>query len=194
MATVEKRLRNGRNRWYVRYRDPSGRQRTKTFDRRVDAERYLTTVESSKLTGSYVDPARGRVTVGEWADQWLHGQAHLKPSTRERYAGIVRKHIRPRWGSTRLVDVAHADVQAWVINVGRASEPATVRKVHRVLSFNHGLRNPGRPAAAQSRRGHQPPASPTTRAALLDARAGACSCAGCCGTDRAEPTPPARRA
>lgn len=135
MASVERRTRDGRTRWYVRYRDPGGEQRTKTFDRRVDAERYLTTIESSKLTGSYVDPARSRVTVGEWADRWLAGQAHLKPTTRERYAGIVRKHIRPRWGTTRLADVTHADVQTWVTKLSRNAEPATVRKIHRVLSL-----------------------------------------------------------
>ena len=45
MASIEKRTRTGRTRWYVRYRDPGGEQRTKTFDRRVDAERYLTTIE-----------------------------------------------------------------------------------------------------------------------------------------------------
>ena len=90
---------------------------------RVDAERYLTTIESSKLTGSYVDRARSRVTVGEWADRWLAGQAHLKPTTRERYAGIVRKHIRLRWGTTRLADVTHADVQSWVTSPSSAASP-----------------------------------------------------------------------
>ena len=135
MTSVERRTRDDRTRWYVRYRDPGGEQRTKTFDRRVDAERYLTSIESSKLSGSYVDPARSRVTVGEWADRWLAGQAHLKPTTRERYEGIVRKHIRPRWGGTRLTDVAHADVQTWVTKLTHVAEPATVRKIHRVLSL-----------------------------------------------------------
>ena len=96
MASVERRTRNGRTRWYVRYRDPGGEQRTKTFDRRVDADRFLTTVESSKLVGSYIDPALARLTVGEWSQRWMAGQAHLKPSTYERYAGIVRKQIHPR--------------------------------------------------------------------------------------------------
>ena len=135
MASVERRTRNDRTRWYVRYRDPSGEQRTKTFDRRIDAERYLTGIESSKLSGSYVDPARSRVTVGDWTERWLVGQAHLKPTTRERYESIVRKHIRPRWGTTKLADVAHADIQTWVTKLSRAAEPATVRKIHRVLSL-----------------------------------------------------------
>ena len=135
MASVEKRERGGKVRWYARYRDPSGQQRTQTFDRKVDAERFLTTVESSKLTGSYIDPAASRLTVGEWSRRWLDGQTHLKPSTRERYAGILREHVEPRWGTTKLADVTHSAVQTWVSELAAARSAATTRKVHRVLSL-----------------------------------------------------------
>src|SRR5471030_2555912 len=112
MASIERRERNGHVRWYMRYRDPSGHQRTKTFDRKVDAERYLVSIETTKLTGSYIDPKRAAVTVGEFAAQWKAAQAHLKPSTRERYAGLLRSHVEPRWASVRLADVGHAAIQA----------------------------------------------------------------------------------
>jgi len=135
MASIEKRQRSGRTRWYARYRDPAGEQRVKVFDRRVDAERYLTTVESAKLVGSYVDPALARLTVGEWTERWLAGQAHLKASTLERYAGIVRRHVTPTWGRVRLADVSHAEVQRWVTRLAAQHEPATARKIHRVLSL-----------------------------------------------------------
>ena len=64
---------------YARYRDPNGAQRTKSFDRKIDAERYLTGVEGAKLTGTYVDPTRSRVTLGAWADLWIDAQADLPP-------------------------------------------------------------------------------------------------------------------
>ncbi len=135
MASIEKRTRNGQVRWYMRYRDPAGTQRTKTFDRKVDAQRFLTTVESAKLTGSHIDPAASRLTVGIWAQRWLDCQTHLKPSTRERYAGILREHIGPRWGTTKLADVSHSAVQTWVSEVAALRSAATTRKVHRVLSL-----------------------------------------------------------
>ncbi len=135
MASIERRKRGGKVRWYVRYRDPEGRQRTKTFDRRVDAQRHLTSVESAKSTGTYVDPALSRPTVGVWADQWLDSKVDLQPSTRERYAGILREHIWPRWGQVRLADVTHSAVQAWISELVGQLAPATVRKVHRVLSL-----------------------------------------------------------
>ena len=135
MASIEKRRRAGRMVWRAHYRTPSGRQRNTTFARKVDAERFLAGVESSKNAGSFVDPALARISVGEWAQTWLAGQAHLKASTRERYAGILREHILPSWGAVRLDKVSHADVQAWVAALARRRSPATVRKVHRVLSL-----------------------------------------------------------
>ena len=78
MASIEKRTRNGKISWRAMYREPDGTQRSRSFSRRVDAERFLTTVEHSKMVGSYLDPSLARVTVGQWAGQWLAGKANLK--------------------------------------------------------------------------------------------------------------------
>src|SRR5713101_6518432 len=65
MANIEKREyvgRGGKKRtyWRVRYLDPSGQRRSHTFDRKVDAERFLLTNEAAKLQGAWVDPALGQ--------------------------------------------------------------------------------------------------------------------------------------
>src|SRR5215218_8538751 len=133
MASAEKRVRNGRARWYARYRTPDGQQRTRTFARKVDADHFLVEIEASKQRGSFVDPRRASPTVGDWADDWLAAQADLSPTTRNRYEGIITRHIRPRWGRVRLGDVTHAQVQRWL--TGLNPSPASVRKVHRVLSM-----------------------------------------------------------
>jgi integrase len=135
VSSIEKRVRDGQTTWRAHYRTPDGRQRNKTFARKGDAERFLTTVESAKLTGSFADPALARLTVGEWSARWLADQTHLKPSTLERYAGILREHVEPQWGRVRLADVSHADVQSWIARLAADRSPATVRKVHRVLSL-----------------------------------------------------------
>jgi hypothetical protein len=42
MASVERRVRSdGHTAWRAHYRTPAGAQRNKTFDRKVDAERFL---------------------------------------------------------------------------------------------------------------------------------------------------------
>jgi hypothetical protein len=96
----------GRPRWRARYRDPSGRERSKSFARKVDAEQFLVGIEDTKLRGIYVDPQLGRVLFGEWAERWFRTTADLKPSSRRTYRKLLDKFCRrssgPPWaGSTR---------------------------------------------------------------------------------------------
>ncbi len=170
MASAEKRVRNGRARWYARYRTPDGQQRTRTFARKVDADHFLVEIEASKQRGSFVDPRRASPTVGDWADDWLAAQADLSPTTRNRYEGIITRHIRPRWGRVRLGDVTHAQVQRWLTGLHLA--PATVRKVHRVLSMVLAYAVIGRPAGGQSCGRRKPAARPGGRETVPEPSAG----------------------
>ena len=121
--------------WCLRYVNPeTGRERTETFRLKRDAERRLTEIEASKLTGSYVDPRAGKVTVGVWAERWLDVQVQLKATTQARYRSILDVHVIPRWGEAELAKVRHSDVQKWVADLSSERSPATVRKIHRVLS------------------------------------------------------------
>jgi hypothetical protein len=70
VASIEKRTRNGRVSYSVRYRDPAGHSRRKVFSRKVDAERWLHENETAKGNNAWVDPAAGRVRLGEWAERW----------------------------------------------------------------------------------------------------------------------------
>ena len=141
MAHVQKRQRTNKDGspgavlWCLRYINPeTGKERTETFRLKRDADRRLTEVESSKLTGSYVDPKAGQLTVRAWAEHWLDVQVQLKPTTRARYRSILAVHILPRWGNVELARVRHADVQKWVAELSLDRSAATVRKIYRVLS------------------------------------------------------------
>jgi hypothetical protein len=48
VASIEKRIRNGRTTYRVRYRDPAGHQRSKVFTRKTDADRWLHENETAK--------------------------------------------------------------------------------------------------------------------------------------------------
>jgi len=117
MSEIEKRIRNGKVRWVARYFDPDGKRRAKTFDRKIDAQNFQARNKTLIISGSYVDPARGKIKMSAMADKWLATQGHLKPSTYARYAGIVEKHIKPRWGTTPLVKISHEDVAEWVSKI-----------------------------------------------------------------------------
>lgn len=96
MASVERRADRG-NRWEVRYRDPEGKQRARLFDLRADAEQFLTGTEHSKLAGTYIDPALGRVTFGEFvADEYRPTMVGLENPAREfTTSPTVQPHGRP---------------------------------------------------------------------------------------------------
>jgi integrase len=117
-------------RWRVRYRDPAGVQRAKSFQRKKDAEAYAESVGTDMRTGSYVDPAAGKITVGQWADQYVAALGHLTESSRSRTVGVVDHHIRPRWATTALSSVTHAAVLRWVSDLTATLSARSVRKVH----------------------------------------------------------------
>ncbi len=112
MASIEKRTRNGRVRWYARYRDADDKQRTKTFDRKVDADRFMTTVGVDLLRGTYIAPETAQTTVGAWCDTWLVGYGTRRAST-VRQAEVHLAKIRQAFGTMRLGEVRPSQVRAW---------------------------------------------------------------------------------
>lgn len=135
MASVAKRVRNGRTTFEVRWRDPAGQQRKKSFTRKSDAERYRTSVSAGLLDGSYVDPARSRLTVGDWAAPWMAGRCHLKPKTIASYESLLRTRVLPTWETVPLVRVTHSGVVAWVAGMrAEGLSPSRIRQAYHLLT------------------------------------------------------------
>ena len=122
MASVD-RVRDG---WRARWRTPEGASRSRNFKRKVDAERFLTTTEATKLAGGYVDPAAGRVTLVEFATEWLSCQT-FDPSTREAVESRLRVHILPTLGTIELRQIRPSTVQAWLRGRQETCAPRYVR-------------------------------------------------------------------
>lgn len=109
MASVYKRVRPRPGKrdlitWETRWREPDGRQRKRAFTKRLDADRYATCIESSLLTGSYVDPSAGRTTIGAYAEVWLGRQVQLAPrpatgTPRSSAPTSVRSSVTCRWAA-----------------------------------------------------------------------------------------------
>lgn len=122
--------RNGR--WRARYWGPDHRQRSQTFARRVDAERWLSTQQADVARGDWTDPQRGRMTFARWVERWEETIVHLRPTTRELNVGVARNYLVPRFGSAPLSSITTADVQAMLLEElteGRLSNSAVRRHV-----------------------------------------------------------------
>lgn len=134
MATIEPYATKNGRRYRVRYRTPDRRQTDKRgFKTKRDAHDFAATVEVEKLTGSYVPPSAGRITVGELAPEWITRHSpHWKPSWATRVDSIWRTHLKPRWNRTPIADIRPSDVQAWISGIDR--KPSTLADIHAVLA------------------------------------------------------------
>jgi integrase len=105
-------LKDGKKRYRVWWRDPSGRVRAKRFPRYDAARNFLRDVEADKARGSYVDPAKGKITI---ADAWGRFEAgplrSYKESTQASHRFHFRTYVLPALGDRRLNSVEKEDVE-----------------------------------------------------------------------------------
>jgi integrase len=121
--------------WQVRYRDPSGRERARSFRRKADAEKFLVTVETDKLRGTWADPRLAKITVSEWLPTWHASRVHLRPSTRALSESLLRNHVLPYFGDKRLGSVTPTEVQGFVAHLEEKGLAAsTIRQCYLLVA------------------------------------------------------------
>ena len=129
MSDIDRR----RGKWVARWRD-GGKQRSRAFDRKLDAERFLTAVKADQMKGLYVDHRAGVITVKEYAEQrWLPAQLHLRVNSASTYASHVASHIVPLLGNRQIGSVKRTDCTAFVAKISSNLAPSTVATVYAVF-------------------------------------------------------------
>lgn len=56
--------------WRARYRDDTGKEHSRHFDRKIDAQQWLDRVTATVVTGTYADPQAGRITFAAFFGEW----------------------------------------------------------------------------------------------------------------------------
>jgi integrase len=123
-------------RFQARYPGPDGllRAAPQVFLSRTEAEQWLSVVESDLLRGTWIDPAAGRVPLGDYGEQWINERPGLAPKTRALYGGLLRLHIQPKLGDVSLADLTPGGVRTWrkeLLDGGTGA--VTVAKAYRLL-------------------------------------------------------------
>lgn len=126
-------VRKWKGSWQARYRTPDGAERSKSFARKLDADRWLATIEADKVRGIYVDPIAGQRTFGDYARAWMAMQVH-RPSTAAQVETNMRRHVFPHFDERRLAAVRPSEVQAWVKTLSADLAPGTVELIYRYVS------------------------------------------------------------
>ena len=117
----KRRTRRGEVRYEVRLRGTDGRERSRTFRTRKDAERYERSQHTAIEEGVWIDPRAGRATLATWAAEWERTVVHLRPSTRRIYSANLRNHILPALGQVELAKLTPSMLRAWLSDLASKS-------------------------------------------------------------------------
>jgi len=134
MMAIDRRP-DRRKPWRARYWGPDGRQHSRSFARKADAQRWLAEVEHDKTRGHWTNPALGRVRFAEWVEEWQETTNNVRPTTAVRDRMLLDRYLLPRFGPLPLASISQRDVRAWITELSaKGLAPATVHKCHQILS------------------------------------------------------------
>lgn len=110
--------------WRARYRDESGQEITRHFDRRVDAQFWLDQIIASVITGTYADPRAGQITFAAFYGEWSARQVWV-PGT------VVAMALAARtvpFSDKPMRLIRRSDVEVWIKSMdARGLAPGTVK-------------------------------------------------------------------
>lgn len=129
------KTKSGQTTYIVRYRDPSGRARSKSLRTMKEARQYRSQVEADKAHGRWIDPAAGKISLREYALGWVRTNPSLKDRTRETYRSQLENHVLPVLGTTPLIKLSGLTIRSWYGDLREAGTigPNTAAKVYRLL-------------------------------------------------------------
>lgn len=119
-------IRMHHGRWQVRYRDPAGRSRAKSFDRKTDAKRFRDELAVERRRGAWIDPKRGDMTLPEFWQSWRTESiesTRLQPTTLAKYDRTWRLYVEPTIGGTPLSRITRKLVNDMVDRASARSSP-----------------------------------------------------------------------
>lgn len=98
-----------------------------------DAAIELAKLITAATAGEQVDPSR--VTLGEFLDGWKRDwcKSNVSPKTAERYEELVRLHVVPHIGETRLQKLRAVQLVELYGKLAAKLAPRTIGHVHRTL-------------------------------------------------------------
>ncbi len=90
--------------WRARWRDETGAERSKTFDRAADARVWEAKVRTMKRAGALAELDAGTETLAEFVEEWwlVYAGPNLERSTLRTYAQLWNGHALARLGHLQL--------------------------------------------------------------------------------------------
>ena len=100
-------------RWRARYVDNLGKEHSKAFTRKVDAQSWLDGQTTALGTGTHIDPHL-KITVAKLADRYKSSLGHLTDKSRYTRMSALNSRVIPRWGDVLIREILPSDVGSWI--------------------------------------------------------------------------------
>jgi integrase len=97
-------------RWLARFVDDQGKERSKAFGRKTDAQQWLNTITAGLVTGSYIAPELGAVSFGSFYQDW--SQRQIWAATTRRAMALACESVP--FGSVPFSDLRPSHLEQWV--------------------------------------------------------------------------------
>jgi hypothetical protein len=103
------------DKWRIRWLDEHGKRRRAVFDdyKRAQTELSRRQVEVEEIRRGVRNPTPPEKTFGDLCDYWIENRAPRKRSQKDDES-IIRRHLRPAFGTMRVRDVGVEDVDGYV--------------------------------------------------------------------------------
>lgn len=129
----EKTDRHGKGkRWLAAWVDPEGREKSRAFEKKVDAEKHADAMSVDTARGDYIDPKAGLTKFSELGQRWLDSRV-VDPSSMIRYESSYRLHVLPEFGNKALKLITPSLVQAWIGQMAQSFSPSSIMTAFHVL-------------------------------------------------------------
>jgi hypothetical protein len=122
--------------YQVRWYDPAGNRKARTFASRAVADDFANAVEMQKTKGEYRDPNLGKKEkLGEfYKNRWLpFAEQRLSPSTFTLMKDHWRLYVEPVFAKRKLASLTKLDIQTFVEATAGATSPYQAETSLRLL-------------------------------------------------------------
>jgi integrase len=136
-----RKTRKGKS-YRVRYVDPDGRERSRSFPRRALAEDFQTEVAHALRASSYIDPSAGRQTVQEYLEEWRTVQTHHRPKTADGTRIRFKTMVYPYIGAIPIGKLKPSNIRSWqktLVDAGYAASSIKGARGQVAGAFNHAV-------------------------------------------------------
>ena len=114
----------------------TGKQIQKSFSGKTQKEVLdkMRVAAMAVSEGTYQEPSK--LTVGQWLDIWERDYLPgVKESTRSKYEGVIRIHLKPAFGAIKLQAIAPHHIQSFINGISDHLKPNTIHNVYKVLHY-----------------------------------------------------------